>query len=113
MGAPDVPASAWSPSKIDLGGVFYDHLLDADKTVVGVRYYGMGEHLMTHPVLSRFLNDERFRFEEKGGHADIFFGSKNAARLAHLEVNGAQEFGGDSALQLGEWLALSFTLCSE
>lgn len=113
MGARDVPASAWSPTKIDLGGVFYDHLLDTDKKVVGVRYHVMGEDLKTHPVLSRFLNDERFLLEEKGGHVDIIFDSKNAPKLTHLEANGAQEFGGDSVLQHGEWLAVSFTLWSE
>ena len=98
---------------VQLGGYFYDRIVDGQGNLVGVRYWmQVATDFMNHPVFSFFKNDRRLNFDNDGRFVDLVFSASDADALHHgdLRVEVTQEFGGDETIRCDRWLGVSFDL---
>ncbi|GKS85428.1 hypothetical protein AVMA1855_14770 [Acidovorax sp. SUPP1855] len=104
----------WLPeAEISLGGVFYDHILSDDGTLVGVRYWmSPGVAFDQHPVFSQYIADGRCSFNIEGGYVDIVFDEKYAKDLhaGLLKIDNVQDFGGEWVVAKAGSLGVVFSL---
>ncbi|WP_354449151.1 hypothetical protein [Ottowia thiooxydans] len=95
----------------DLGGFFYDYLVAADGTMIGIRYYFFDDvelNLDSHPVFQPFLTDYRFQFDLDKLHVDILL------KISHInefeghsfKVDEGQHFGGTHVIKTDDGYGL-------
>jgi len=99
-------------AEMSLGGVFYDHIRTSSGATVGVRYWVMDVVFAQHPVFRCFLEDERFQFDPQNGHVDLVFEEKDVDAFVSgaLEVDCAQDFGGEGVVRRGDLFGITFDL---
>ena len=112
-----LPASShaeWiATTEATLDGYFYDHLCTSAGVIVGVRYWvDQAIAFDHHPVFSHFLDDQRFKFNQRDSYVDIVFDAKDvdALKKGALDVETVQDFGGDSVVKLGDSFGIAFSL---
>lgn len=100
----------------DLGGFFYDYLLAADGTILGVRYYFFDDNvdfdLKTHPLFQPFLSDYRFQFNLENLHVDILLNISHANEFEanSFSVDGGQHFGGAHVIKSHDQYGIMFEI---
>ena len=108
------PAMLWVDStEATLDGYFYDHLCKSTGAIVGVRYWvDQAIAFDRHPVFGQFVDDKRFKFNQREGYVDIVFDEVDidAFRGNALHLETVQDFGGDGVVKLGDAFGITFNL---
>lgn len=107
------PITELRTTSIELGGYFYDHFVNADGLLSGVRYWvAPNTNFHAHPVFSQFLQDKRFVFDSLHGFVDVFFEASGGPdfRRGDLCIETVQDFGGDCVVRKFEALGICFEI---
>ena len=87
---------------VAVGGYFYDHICDTSGQILGIRYWGASDDLLSgNFVLSHFLKDKRFFFAPDGAFADILFNADDIEPFKRqlFRIDTLQDFGGEQAVK--------------
>jgi hypothetical protein len=98
---------------LNLGGYFYDQIVDPRGRVKGIRYW-MSERLIHTEILAfaKLAGDPRLHWDRERHYVDIFFDSSGADEFheGKLVLNVTQDFSGVSAVAIGDDVGLCIAL---